>query len=499
MDWIVQGFASALGWENLLVAVVGCFIGTLVGVLPGLGPTASVALLFPFTAMLTSSQVLIGLGGIYYGAMFGGAITAILLNIPGEVAAVPTAIEGYPLARQGRGGQTMVICMLSSFTGGLVAMVCLTFFAPLLADLALKFGPFEYLALMLFSLSCAAGLGGGSVAKGLASAFIGLMIATVGVDMNSSTYRLTFGSNLLLQGFDIVAIVVGLFGITEVLNGLSGAETLDTLGTGRKKFGSFLPNRKELSLAAPAAGAGAIVGTSLGILPGITPSVSAFISYSLAKRFGKEKEKFGKGAIEGCACAEASNNATAMAGFIPLMALGIPTGPVLAIVLAALIIQGVVPGPLMFTVYKDLSGTVIAAFFISNIILLILNIPLSGIWVRIANLPYRWLAPIILFLCILGSLVIRNSLFDLWTMMAFGILGFLARKVDFPIPPLVLGLILGNRLETYFRQTAVLGFDYIISRPVALAIVALAMVMVVVFSRVKPKITAPVAESKEPA
>jgi len=289
MEWILQGFATMLNLQNLLVAFIGCFLGTLVGVLPGLGPTSAVALLFPFTLQLTASQIMIGLGGIYYGAMFGGAITAILLNIPGEVAAVPTAIEGYPLARQGRGGQTMVICMLSSFTGGLVAMVCLAFFAPLLADLALKFGPFEYLALMLFSLSCVAGLGGGSVLKGFISAFIGLLMATIGVDINSNTYRLTFGSKLLLQGFDIVPIVVGLYGIAEVLEGILKMES-SYIGKGeKKKFGSFLPNKRELKLAAPAAGAGAIVGTSIGILPGITPSVSAFISYSLAKRFGKEK------------------------------------------------------------------------------------------------------------------------------------------------------------------------------------------------------------------
>lgn len=484
MDWLLNGFISALSLSNLLVAFIGCFLGTLVGVLPGLGPTASIALLFPFTIMLEPSQILIGLGSIYYGAMFGGAITAILLNIPGEVAAVPTAIEGYPLARQGRGGQTLVICMLSSFTGSMVALVCLAFFAPLLADLALKFGPFEYLALMIFSLSCAAGLGGGSIFKGLSSAFIGLLIATIGVDLSTNTYRLTFGSNLLIQGFDIVPIVVGLFGITEVLSGILDEDN-QIITSEKKKFSSFMPNKKEIKLSAPAAGLGAVIGTSLGILPGITPSSSAFISYSLAKQFAKEKEKFGKGAIEGCACAEAANNAAAMAGFIPLMALGIPTGPVLALVLAALIIQGVVPGPLMFTVYRDLSGLVIAAFFVSNIILLILNIPLSGIWVKIANLPYRWLAPIILFLCMLGSLVIRNSLFDLWVMMAFGVIGFIAKKNKFPIPPLVLGLVLGNRLETYFRQTAVLGVSYVMSRPFALIIVALSIVMVILFSRIK--------------
>jgi len=495
MDWILQGFASALRLENLFVAIIGCFLGTLVGVLPGLGPTASVALLFPFTMMLSSAQGMIGLGSIYYGAMFGGAVTAILLNIPGEVAAVPTAIEGYPLMKQGRGGQTMVICMLASFLGGLVAMICLLFFAPALAELALKLGPFEYLALMFFSLACAAGLAGGSILKGFIAAFIGLVISMVGVDMNSAAFRLTFGSMKLIQGFDVVAIVVGLFGITEVLDGiLKDNQSLDKK---KDKFGSLLPSRHELGLAAPAAGLGSIVGTSLGILPGITPSVSSFISYSLIKRFGREKEKFGKGAIEGCACSEAADNATAMAGFIPLMALGIPTGPVLAIVLAALIIQGVIPGPLMFSVYKNLTGTVIAAFFLANIILLILNIPLSGLWVKIARIPYRWLAPFILFLCILGSLVIRNSTFDLWTMMAFGLIGFAARKIDFPVPPFVLGLILGNRLETYFRQTAVLGFEYILTRPAGLVIMALAVVMILIFSRVKPQLENPIMESED--
>lgn len=493
MDWILHGFASALKFENLLVAISGCFLGTLVGVLPGLGPTASVALLFPFTMMLSSAQGMIGLGSIYYGAMFGGAVTAILLNIPGEVAAVPTAIEGYPLMKQGRGGQTMVICMLASFMGGLVAMVCLLFFAPALADLALKLGPFEYLALMFFSLACAAGLAGDSILKGFIAAFIGLVVSMVGVDMNSAAFRLTFGSMKLIQGFDVVAIVVGLFGITEVLDGI--LKDNQALGKKNEKFGSLMPSKRELRLAAPAAGLGSIVGTSLGILPGITPSVSSFISYSLIKRFGKEKEKFGKGAIEGCACSEAADNATAMAGFIPLMALGIPTGPVLAIVLAALIIQGVIPGPLMFSVYKNLTGTVIAAFFLANVILLILNIPLSGLWVKIARIPYRWLAPFILFLCILGSLVIRNSMFDLWTMMAFGLLGFAARKIDFPIPPFVLGLILGNRLETYFRQTAVLGFEYIFTRPAGLAIMAFAVAMILIFSRVKPRLDNPIMES----
>jgi len=395
-------------------------------------------------------------------------------------------MEGYPLAKQGRGGAALEVSVLAGFMGGTVALVCLAFFAPRLTDLALTFGPFEYLALMLFSLSCAAGLGGRSVLKGLASAFVGLLIAAVGVDTHTTVYRFTFGSNQLLQGFDVVAIVVGLFGITEVLTGV-----LETSASGageRRGFSSFMPNRRELKLGARAAAGGSVIGTAMGILPGITPSVASFITYSVTKRFAVEKEKFGKGAIEGCAGPEAADNAAAIAGFIPLMALGIPTGPVLAIVLAALIIQGVVPGPLMFTVNQALSGTVIAAFFISNLMLVILNIPLSGIWVKIANLPYRWLAPMILFLCVLGSAVRRNATFDLWIMLAFGLLGFAAKKNGFPLPPLVLGIILGRRLETYFRQTVVLGWDYLFTRPFAIAIVLLAVLMMFLFSRFKGRL-----------
>lgn len=486
LEYIISGFADVLTVQNLLLSVLCCFLGNLVGVLPGLGPTASVALLFPFMLKLPPLSILICLGAIYYGAMYGGSITAILLNIPGEVAAVPTAMDGYPLAQQGRAGSTMIICALSSFFGGMISLICVAFLAPALAKLALSFGPFEYFALMVFSMCCSCGLSGKSVGKGLASALIGILISLVGVDAATSAYRLTFGSFKILQGFDIVPIVVGLFGITEVLEGLrSNAATV--VGAD-KKYNRIYPTKRELKLSLGAASRGTVMGTLLGTLPGLTPSACTFIAYSLNKKLSVEKDKIGKGAIEGCACAEAANNSSAMAGFIPLLALGIPTGPVLSIVLAALIIQGVIPGPLMFTTHIDLTGAIIAAFLIGNIILLIMNIPLVKIWVKIAYLPYRWLAPTILFLCMLGTIVIRYSMFDIWIMLIFGIIGFAAKRVDFPISPMVLGIVLGKNLENYFRQAATVGFHRILQgHPVAIIALLAGLALLVIFHIFKDK------------
>jgi putative tricarboxylic transport membrane protein len=485
MDWIINGFAQIFTPLNLLISFIGCFLGNLVGVLPGLGPTASIALLFPFMLRLPPLSILICLGAIYYGAMYGGSITAILLNIPGEVAAVPTAMDGYPLAQQGRAGSTMMICALSSFFGCMVALACLAFFAPLLGQFALSFGPFEYFGLIFFSLCCACGLCGSSIRKGIACALIGILVSMVGVDSATVAYRFTFGSFLLLQGIDVIPIVVGLFGITEVLQGIW--ENAETIIGKEGKFQSIYPNKRELLLSAGAAVRGAAIGTSLGILPGLTPSACTFIAYSLNKKLCVEKDKIGKGAIEGCACAEAANNSSAMAGFIPLLALGIPTGPVLAIVLAALIIQGVIPGPLMFSVHLNLTGAVIAGFFLGNIIMLIMNIPLVRFWVKIANLPYKWLAPVILSLCMLGTIIIRYSVFDVWVMLIAGAFGFIARKKEIPVPPLVLGLILGRSFENYFRQVAVMGFSKILVHPFSIIALLLGIGMIILFGVFKEK------------
>ncbi len=486
LNWIVSGFSAVFTWQNMLISLVGCFLGNLVGVLPGLGPTASVALLFPFMLKLPPLSILICLGAIYYGAMYGGSITAILLNIPGEVASVPTAVDGYPLARKGRAGAVLVICALASFVGGVLALVCLAFFAPALADFALSFGPFEYFGLMIFSMCCACGLSGGSISMGIASALIGIMISLVGIDTSSTVYRLTFGSFTLLQGFDVVPIVVGLFGIAEVLDGIRSNVT--AVVDANVEVDSLYPTKEELRLSNGSTIRGSVLGTALGILPGLTPSACTFIAYSLNKKLLGQRNKPGEGSIEGCACAEAANNAAAMAGFIPLLALGIPTGPVLSIVLAALIIQGVIPGPLMFTVHMDLTAAVIAAFFIGNVILLIMNIPLVKIWVKIARLPYKWLAPMILFLCMMGTIVIRYSMFDMWIMLIFGALGLIAKRTKFPTSPMVLGIVLGRSVETNFRQAATVGFHKIASHPIAITAILAGLLMLVVFYFFKDKV-----------
>jgi len=482
--WLVEGFQIALNPFNLLVAFIACWIGTLVGVLPGLGPTSAVALLFPISILLPPETALMALGAIFYGAMYGGSTTAILLNIPGEISSVPATIEGYPLTKQGRGGAALVICAVVSFMGGIFALLGLAFLAPLLAEFALTFGPYEYFSLMVFSLTCVAGLSGRSLRRGIAMACMGLFIALVGAEPGSDTFRLTFNISHLFSGFDVISVVIGLFGISEVLIGIG--EKSQAIFQG--KIGSLMPNRNELSLGLKAGLRGSILGTVLGLLPGVLPSISAFISYSLEGKVAKERSKFGRGAIEGIAGPEAANNATAVSGFIPLMALGIPTGPVMAIVLAALLVHGVIPGPLMFTTHRALTSAVIASFLIGNVILVILNIPLVGIWVRLAMIPYRILAPLILALCFWGAYCIRNSLFDIWIAVFFGILGFVLKRYQMPAAPFVLGFILGDPLELYFRQVAALGpLAAIFQRPMAVGLLSCAVLILIVYTVFREK------------
>lgn len=480
MEWIASGFVTVFTLQNITICTVSAFLGTLVGVLPGLGPVASIALLFPFTLYLDTVGAVIALGGIYYGAMFGGAVTSVLLNVPGEVAAVPTAIEGYPLAMQGRGAQTLIICMLSSFFGSMVSLAALAFFGPILADMALKFGPFEYFVLMIFSISCASGLGKGSMVKGFAAAAIGMLMAMVGVDTETGIFRMTYGLVQLYSGIEVIAVVVGVFGICEVLVGIR--ENVESVSSGTK-YRNKWPSMRELRLSFKAAIKGSLIGCFGGMLPGITPSTCAFLSYSINKRTGEEKEKFGKGAIEGCAGGESANNAAAMSGFIPLLALGIPTTALLAIILSAMIIHGVVPGPLMFSVHMDLTSAIIASFFIGNVICLLLNIPFAGFWAKIAELPYKWLAPVVLFLCMLGTQVINNSHMHLWIMVIFGLVGLMVKKTGFSLPAMILGLLLGKQLEIYFRQTMVVGFSNIVDRPIAIGVIVATVVMLYLFSK----------------
>lgn len=484
--WLIEGFKIALSPLNLGVAFIACWIGTLVGVLPGLGPTSAVALLFPISILLPPETALIALGAIFYGAMYGGSTTAILLNIPGEISSVPATIEGYPLTKRGRGGAALVICAVVSFMGGILALLGLAFFAPILAEFALTFGPYEYFSLMVFSLTCVAGLSGRSLARGIALGCLGLFLALVGAEPGSDLFRLTFNSTHLYSGFDVISVVIGLFGVSEVLIGIQ--EETKAIFKGKIKIGNLMPNGSELSLGLKAGLRGSILGTVLGLLPGVLPSISAFISYSVEGKVAKERHLFGKGAMEGIAGPEAANNATAVAGFIPLMALGIPTGPVMAIVLAALLVHGVIPGPLMFTTHQTLTSAVIASFFVGNVILVILNIPLVGIWVRLAMIPYRILAPIILALCFWGAYCIRNSVFDIWVAVGFGLLGYVMKKYNLPAAPFVLGLILGDPIELHLRQVMALGpFSLTLQHPIAMALLTCAVIVVILYTVFREK------------
>lgn len=467
---LLEGIANVLSPQNLLFAFLGCLLGTLVGVLPGLGPVSAVAILFPLTTYLPPTGMVIALAAIYYGAMYGGSTTAILMNIPGEVSSVPTALDGFAMTRQGRAGPALAIAAIVSFVAGIFGTVVLYLVGPPLARFALLFGPAEYFGLAAFSLTAIAGLSGRSVVRGLIMAVLGMLLATVGIDVGSSVTRLTLGSEALLQGFDIVPVMIGLFGIGEVLRELQEGSP----GILQGRLGRLLPDRQELRQGMAAGGRATVLGFLLGLLPGMLPSITSFLAYSYEKQRSPHPERFGRGAIEGVAAPEAANNAAAMAGFVPLLSLGIPTSPTMALILAALIVYGLIPGPTLFTENAAFTATVIASFLVANVILLILNLPLVGLWVRIARIPYRILAPVILGVCVAGAYSIRNTMFDVWVAFAFGLVGWLASRWSWPLAPLVLGFILGPMAETSFRQAIAISPTIFLERPIFLGFVVLA-------------------------
>ncbi|MBI4610602.1 MAG: tripartite tricarboxylate transporter permease [Candidatus Rokubacteria bacterium] len=430
------------------MAVLGSLLGTLVGVLPGLGPTAAIAILFPLTTVLAPVPAIIMLAGIYYGAMYGGSTTAILLNIPGEVASVPTCLDGYPLAQQGRGGVALGIAAIGSFFAGTLGVVALTFFAPFLADQALRFGPPEYFGLMVLAFTVVASLSGGSLLKGFSMALLGYFISLIGLGPATAEPRFAFGWALLMSGVDLIALVVGLFAISEVFLGLEEARVAIA-----QKIRNVFPSWADLKQSFPAILRGTGIGFFLGLLPGCAPGVTVFLAYDAEKKLSKRPERFGKGAIEGVASPESANNATSSAGFIPLMALGIPASPPLAVLLGGLLVYGLQPGPLLFQKNPDFVWTVIASLYIGNVILLILNLPLIGMWVWLTRVPYGILGPAILLLSFLGAYSVRNSMFDVAVSLVFGAVGYVLRKYQWPLAPLLLAYILGPLLENYLIQS----------------------------------------------
>ena len=445
---LAGGFAAALTPTNLAMAFVGSLLGTLVGVLPGLGPTAAIAILFPLTSVLGPTAAIIMLSGIYYGAMYGGSTSAILLNIPGEVASVPTCLDGYPMAQQGRGGVALGIAAIGSFVAGTFGVVILTFFAPLLADQALRFGPPEYFGLMVLAFTVVVSLSGASLARGLAMAMVGYLLALVGLGAATAEPRFVFGVEPLMSGIDLIPLVVGLFAVSEVFLGLEEARV-----TISEKIRNVFPRWADLRQSGPAILRGTGIGFLLGLLPGCAPGVTVFLAYDAEKKLAREPERFGRGAIEGVAAPESANNATSSAGFIPLLALGIPASAPLAILLGGLMVYGLQPGPLLFQKNPDFVWTVIASLYVGNVILLILNLPLVGIWVWLTRVPFGIMGPAILLLCFVGAYSVRNSVFDVAVSLVVGLLGYFLRKFGWPVAPLLLAYILGPLLETNLIQS----------------------------------------------
>ena len=476
-DYLYQGFVTALSWQNLLWAAVGCFIGTLVGVLPGIGPASGIAILLPLTTVLPPTSAIIMMAAIYYGAMYGGSTTAIVVNIPGEASSVPTAIDGYEMAKQGKAGPALAICAISSFVAGTLGLIGLTFFAPLLADIAVVFGPPEYFALMFMALTLIISLSGRALMKGVISMALGLLTAMIGQDPLTGAARLTFGFPKLLAGVDFISVIVGLFAISEVMVNVESRITAIS-----QKIGSWMPSWADIKQCIGPMLRSTGVGFFLGLLPGVTPSVTTFVAYDVEKRVSKTPERFGHGAIEGVAAPEGANNATSTAGFVPLFSFGIPTAPSMAVLLGGLMMYGLQPGPMLFKQNPEFVWAVIASMYIGNVMLVILNLPLVGMWARICVIPFYILGPLIVFFSVLGTYSIRFLTYDVWVMTLFGVIGYFMRKFGYPIAPMVLATVIAQMMEMSLGQSMLMsqGSIYILfTRPISGAFMALAFASII--------------------
>jgi putative tricarboxylic transport membrane protein len=477
-DYLLQGFVTALTPANLLWATIGCLIGTLIGVLPGIGPSSGIAILLPLTTILPPTSAIIMMAAIYYGAMYGGSTTAIVVNIPGEASSVPTALDGYEMAKQGRAGPALAISAVSSFVAGTLSLVGLTFFAPILANFALAFGPPEYFALMFMGLSLIISLSGRALLKGVIAMALGLIASLIGQNPLTGAARLTFGSIELMAGVNFISVIIGLFAISEIM---INVEKISSRMYDMKKI-DWMPKWADLKRCIGAMLRSTGIGFFLGLLPGCAPAVTTFIAYDVEKRISKHPEQFGKGAIEGVAAPEGANNATTSGGFVPLFAFGLPTGPALAVLLGGLMMYGLQPGPMLFKQNPQFVWAVIASMYIGNVILLVLNLPLVGMWARIALIPFPILGPLIILFSVIGAFSIRFMLFDVWVALLFGVIGYLMRKFGFPIAPMVLATVLAQMLETSLQQSLLIsqGSPLIFfTRPIAVVFMALAFLSII--------------------
>ncbi|NDE92758.1 MAG: tripartite tricarboxylate transporter permease, partial [Betaproteobacteria bacterium] len=444
------GFSAAATAQNLLYCFIGVTLGTLIGVLPGIGPLATIAMLLPATYKMTDpTSALIMLAGIYYGAQYGGSTTAILVNLPGESSSVVTTLDGYQMARRGRAGPALAVAAVASFFAGTVATFLIAAFAPPLAELAFKFGPAEYFSLMVLGLIAAVVLAHGSIIKALAMVVLGLLLGMIGTDVNSGVARFSFDLPELSDGIEFVAVAMGMFGFAEIILNLEQRENREVFTS---KVGGLLPSGEEIKQSVGPVIRGTMLGSFLGILPGGGAVLSSFSAYALEKKISKTPERFGTGAIAGVAGPEAANNAGAQTSFIPMLTLGIPTTPVMALMVAAMMIHNIQPGPQVMTSNPTLFWGLIASMWVGNLMLVILNLPLIGLWIKLLSVPYRVLFPAILLFCAIGAYSINNNVFDVFMTIPFAILGYLFKKFDCEPAPLLLGFVLGKLMEEYLRR-----------------------------------------------
>jgi putative tricarboxylic transport membrane protein len=472
---LALGFDTAFSLNNLLYCLIGVFVGTAVGVLPGLGPTATIAMLLPITFGLAPVSSLIMLAGIYYGAQYGGSTTAILVNLPGESSSVVTALDGYKMARNGQAGRALATAAIASFFAGSVSTFLLAWFAPPLAELALKFGPAEYFSLMTLGLVASVVLAHGSLVKALGMVVAGLILGLIGTDVNSGTPRYTFDLPELADGVNFVIVAMGMFGLGEIIRNL---EHEGTRSLTIKKIEGLFPTREDLRRIVAPVLRGTGLGAILGILPGGGAMLSSFASYSIEKKVSPNRAQFGQGAIEGVAAPEAANNAGAQTSFIPMLTLGIPSNPVMALMIGAMIIQGIQPGPAVMTEQPALFWGIIASMWIGNFFLIVLNLPLIGVWVRMIMVPYHFLYPAILLFCAIGVFSLSNSDFDIYLMALFGLFGYVCAKLECEPAPLMLGFIIGPMMEEYLRRALLLSRSdpmVFLQRPISATMLALSL------------------------
>jgi putative tricarboxylic transport membrane protein len=480
---LILGFSVALTPSVLLYAFVGCLIGTVVGVLPGIGPLAGISLLLPASFGLNATNAIVMLAGIYYGAMYGGSTTSILMRIPGEAASVITCIDGYAMARKGRAGAALAIAAVGSYVAGTVSVVLLMFLAPPLASFALRFGPPEYFALLLLGLLVLAYMSSGSMLKALAMAAFGLLLGMIGIDQMTGYFRFAYGVVELGDGIGVVPVAVGLFGLSEILATAGQEKPPEVL---KPKLKDLLPTRKEWRQSVMPIGRGTLLGFLIGIIPGSAHIISSFVSYAVERKLSSTPEEFGRGAVAGVAGPESANNAATSGAFVPMLALGVPSGPIPAVMLAAMMVHGVSPGPLLFKQQPELVWGFIASMYVGNVMLLILNLPLVGLFVNLLRVPYPLLYPSIIAFCVLGVYAVNGSVVDVWIMLVMGVVGYVLRKLEFETAPIVLGVILAPMLEMALRQSLAMSdghYAIFVTRPIATTLLAVGAILVLLSLR----------------